>query len=211
MVTTGAAKDGRPSWLLQLLRRDAFPHRADNLRVVETHISWVILAGAYAYKFRKPVGFGFLDFSTRGKRRADCENEVRLNRRLCPDLYLGVVEVVARDRRVLLGGDGEPIEPAVRMRRPSRGCPACCPHSSSAVWPASGSSYLSPSASPRFTRRLPQAPGVDEHGSLQRVRGNWAENFVQTEPFVGRTISAAARDEVKLRTHRPAPRRSRVR
>src|SRR5688572_14333527 len=90
-------------WIDQLLRSEAFPHRADNMSMVETHISWVVLAGPIAYKFRKPVDFGFLDFSTVEKRRADCEDEVRLNSRLCPDLYLGVVDLVRRDGQVFLG------------------------------------------------------------------------------------------------------------
>ena len=77
--------------IAELLRPAAFPHPAPDPRVIETHISWVILAGAFVYKIRKPVNFGFLDFSMLEQRRADCEAEVRLNRRLCPDLYLGVV------------------------------------------------------------------------------------------------------------------------
>jgi hypothetical protein len=69
-----------------LLRPEAFNHPAQALRLIETHISWVILAGDYAYKLRKAVNFGFLDFSTPEQRRADCEAEVRLNRRLCGTL-----------------------------------------------------------------------------------------------------------------------------
>src|ERR1051326_8455373 len=100
-----------------LLRPEAYPHPARDPRLIETHISWVILAGEYAYKLRKPVDFGFLDFSNLDQRRADCEAEVRLNTRLCPDLYLGIVDVVERDGRLCIGGDGEPVEPAVWMKR----------------------------------------------------------------------------------------------
>src|SRR5262249_41374683 len=103
--------------LPELLRRDAYPHAASDVRLIETHISWVLLAGQYAYKLRKPVDFGFLDFASGDKRRADCEAEVELNRRLCPDLYLGVVDVVERDGRLFIGGRGRTLEPAVRMRR----------------------------------------------------------------------------------------------
>src|SRR6266508_1003679 len=74
--------------LSELLRPDAFTHRATDIQLHETHISWVILAGPYAYKIRKPVNFGFLDFSSPEQRLADCEAEISLNRRLCPDLYL---------------------------------------------------------------------------------------------------------------------------
>src|ERR687884_1812622 len=90
--------------LADLLRPEAFPHPARDVRLIETHISWVILAGEFAYKLRKPVNLGFLDFSTLEQRRADCEAEVLLNRRLCPDLYLGVVDVVERGGRLAIGG-----------------------------------------------------------------------------------------------------------
>src|SRR5436305_15250095 len=86
-----------PPLVAGLFRPEAFPHPAGDLELRETHISWVILAGTYAYKFKKPVNLGFLDFSTPEARRFDCEEEVRLNRRLCPDVYLGVVDVVEHD------------------------------------------------------------------------------------------------------------------
>ena len=63
-----------------LLRPDAYPHPAPAPRLIETHISWVILAGDYAYKLKKPLDLGFLDFSSLDKRRACCEAEIRLNR-----------------------------------------------------------------------------------------------------------------------------------
>jgi aminoglycoside phosphotransferase family enzyme len=100
-----------------LLRPEAFNQPAQDLRLIETHISWVILAGDYAYKLRKAVNFGFLDFSTPEQRRADCEAEVRLNRRLCPDLYIGIVGIVERCGRLFADDVGEPVETAVQMRR----------------------------------------------------------------------------------------------
>jgi len=113
--------------LSELLRPAAFPHATADMRLIETHISWVILAGPWAYKLRKPVDFGFLDFTTLARRRAACEAEIELNRRLCPDLYLGVVDVVERDGRLCMGGPGRPIEPAVKMRRLPEA--ACCQRS----------------------------------------------------------------------------------
>jgi aminoglycoside phosphotransferase family enzyme/predicted kinase len=85
---------------------------------VETHISWVFLTGSYAYKVKKPVDFGFLDFSTLGKRHHYCDEEVRCNRRFAPDLYLDVVTIaVADDGGINVGGSGEIVEYAVRMRQ----------------------------------------------------------------------------------------------
>ena len=101
----------------QLLREDAFPHAVDSLDLLETHISWVVLTGEYAYKIKKPVAMGFLDFSTREARRHFCEEELRLNRRLAPELYLDVVDVTERGGRLRVGGGGAVIDSAVRMRQ----------------------------------------------------------------------------------------------
>ena len=84
----------------------------DPVELRETHISWVFLAGAFAYKLKKPVNLGFIDLSTLERRAADCEAEVRLNRRLSPDMYLGVVDVVETQGRYSIGGEGRAIEPA---------------------------------------------------------------------------------------------------
>lgn len=97
----------------------AFPHPVDTVRVVETHLSTVLLAGEYAYKLKKPVDLGFADFSTLERRRAACDDEVRLNRRTAESIYLGVVPVTrgAGEIGLRLGGAGEAIDYAVHMRR----------------------------------------------------------------------------------------------
>jgi len=87
------------------------------VEMVETHISWVLLSGEYAYKIKKAVDFGFLDFSTLAQRRFYCHEELRLNRRLAPQLYLDVVPVCGSVAAPILGGTGEAIEYAVKMRR----------------------------------------------------------------------------------------------
>ncbi len=101
----------------QLLRGSAFPHPAAAPELRETHISWVILAGEYAYKIKKPVEFGFLDFSTAALRRHFCEEELRLNRRFAPELYLDVVPITRGDTGLRFGGPGPAVDYAVRMRR----------------------------------------------------------------------------------------------
>lgn len=103
--------------VLQLLREDAFEHPVTALELIETHISWVLLTGTYAYKIKKPVAMGFLDFSTPAARRHYCEQELRLNRRLAPSLYLDVVDVTERNGKPCIGGGGKVIDSAVRMRQ----------------------------------------------------------------------------------------------
>jgi aminoglycoside phosphotransferase family enzyme/gluconate kinase len=104
--------------LLEALRDpSAYPHPVGAVDVIETHISSVLLAGDYAYKIKKPVQFGFVDFSTLDRRRACCEEEIRLNRRTAPSLYLGVVPITRRQAGLRIGGEGSAVEYAVRMRR----------------------------------------------------------------------------------------------
>ncbi len=109
-------KDG--SRMVAALRNSAcYSHSARDLAVMETHISWVVLAGAYAYKIKKPVNMGFLDFSSLAARRYYCEEELRLNRRFAPDLYLEVVPITGEVDAPHVGGSGPVIEFAVKMRR----------------------------------------------------------------------------------------------
>jgi len=91
-----------------LLKPEAYPHPVANLQLLETHLSWVILTGPYAYKIKKPVAFGFVDFSTESLRAQACREELRLNRRLSPQRYLDLVAVVGPSH-------GPDLTKAVRM------------------------------------------------------------------------------------------------
>lgn len=96
----------------------AYPEPTSRVETVETHMSWVFLTDTRAYKLKKPVRYDYLDFSTPEARRHDCEEEVRLNRRLAPDVYLDVVPLVYDTTgRLRLGGAGEAADWLVRMRR----------------------------------------------------------------------------------------------
>ncbi len=101
----------------QLLRPSAFEHSCEDMALLETHISWVVLSGPFAYKIKKPVSFEFLDFSTLALRQHYCTREVELNRRFAPDLYLGVVPVTLHADGPRLDGDGAPVDYAVKMQR----------------------------------------------------------------------------------------------
>ena len=101
----------------RLMQPSLFAHPVENIRLVETHISWVILTGSFAYKIKKPVDLGFLDFSTLEKRHFYCEEEIRLNRRLAADYYLDVVPIRGSLEAPHWDGEGEVIEYAVKMRQ----------------------------------------------------------------------------------------------
>lgn len=104
--------------LIEALQNPAlYDHPVTGFRVIETHSSWVLLTGPMAYKIKKPVNLGFLDFSTLDKRQADCLEEIRLNRRLAENLYLDVLPITGTPTAPRLGGEGTAIEYAVRMRQ----------------------------------------------------------------------------------------------
>jgi len=100
-----------------LLDPSRFPHEVSELRVIETHIAWLILTGEFVYKIKKPVNFGFLDFTTLEQRKYFCEEEVRLNQRLSSETYLEVVSISGTLSHPLLDNSDEPIEFAVKSRQ----------------------------------------------------------------------------------------------
>jgi aminoglycoside phosphotransferase family enzyme len=101
-----------------LRRREAYPEKPYRVEVVETHMSWVFLTEQFVYKLKKPVRWDSLNFSTPELRRRNCEEEVRLNRRLTNDVYLGVIALTLGSGGALrLGGGGEPVDWLVHMRR----------------------------------------------------------------------------------------------
>jgi aminoglycoside phosphotransferase family enzyme/cytidylate kinase len=108
---------------ITLLQEDLLNAGALSVKLIETHISWILLTGMYAYKIKKPVNFGFLDFSTLNKRRFYCEEEVRLNSRFSSGIYVGAVPVIKQGGRIILpeenegGTEREVIDYAVKMRQ----------------------------------------------------------------------------------------------
>ena len=103
--------------ILAMQNPDLYDHPVDGFQVIETHISQVILTGDYAYKIKKPMDFGFLNFSTLDRRKHFCEEELRLNRRLADKLYLEVVPITGTPDNPILGGEGEAFEYAIKMRQ----------------------------------------------------------------------------------------------
>jgi len=101
----------------KLLGPSAYPFPVAAVRLIETHCAWVLLTGQFVFKIKKPVNFGFLDYSTLEKRRFYCEEEVRLNKRFAPEIYLDVVAVRGDSERPHIEGDGPVLEYAVRMRQ----------------------------------------------------------------------------------------------
>lgn len=162
---------------------------AERVERLETHISWVLLAGECAWKFKKPVNFGFLDFSTLERRRFFCEEELRLNRRLAPRLYLDVVPITGTVDEPGIGGEGTPIEYAVKMRRFSQ---------ESLLSRALPDGRLQSEHIDRLAREvavfhesIPPAAATSPYGSSEGVWAPLAENFRQLARVGGDASHAA--------------------
>jgi aminoglycoside phosphotransferase family enzyme/predicted kinase len=175
-----------------MLSREFYPHRPRKVELRQTHISWVFLAGDLVYKVKKPVDFGFLDYSTVRKRAYWCRREVELNRRLAPSVYVGVARITRRGGGYALGGSGAAADYAVVMRR----LPGECLLSSRLAAGAATLADIRRVARrvARFHSRIP--PAAKRNARLSVLRRNLEENFRQTEPFIGRTVSAGDYEEV---------------
>ena len=174
-----------------LLNPDTYPEKTGPITFCETHISYLYFTDTHVYKIKKPLSLGFLNFTTLEKRLFFCREEIRLNRRFCPDTYQDVIPVRAMGKVLLLGGKkGKIVEYAVRMKRLPKGRmldtllernDPSLPEEMESL-----ASYLA-----EVHRKAPLASKVAPSlCDLDSIRGNWAENFHQTEPFSGLTIPA---------------------
>jgi aminoglycoside phosphotransferase family enzyme/predicted kinase len=173
----------------------AYPHPASRVEVRHTHISVVFLAGDYAYKIKKPVELGFLDFSTPDKRRHFCEEEVRLNRRLAPRVYLGVVPVARSGPEVKMDGSGAVIEWAVKMERQAEAATLQSRLVRGEVGPEQMEALARKLA--RFHAGAAAGKHVSAFGRFATVARNCRENFEQAASQVGTTVSGPVYDRLR--------------
>jgi aminoglycoside phosphotransferase family enzyme/predicted kinase len=176
----------------------AYPHGVERVDIRHTHISVVFLAGIYVYKIKKPVDLGFLDFSTLEKRRHFCEEEVRLNRRLAPSVYLGVAPVTLTSGGVRMDGPGEPVEWAVKMER--------LPDEATLQRRLQRQEIDVPvmrSLAQRVASFHAGAEGgehISAFGRFDVVARNVRENFEQSAPQVGTTLSQTVFEKLRALT-----------
>jgi len=184
-----------PALVQALLNPRAYPEPSHHIELEQTQLSFAFLTGDYVYKVKKAVDFGFLDFTTLEKRRFFCEQEVVLNRRLCPDIYLGVVAITRQGRDIAIGGDGEVIEYAVKMRQLPR------ERMMDRLLPRG---QVTPGMVERVAGKVAdfhsRAEVIGEErgcGGLETVLVNTEENFVQTEKYIGVSIPENAYHAIK--------------
>jgi uncharacterized protein len=178
-----------------LLDPKAYPDFSSGIRLIQTGISLVFLTGDYVYKVKKPVNVGYLDYSTLEKRHFYCRREVELNRRLCPDAYLGVASISDDRGRIQIDGDGEVFEYAVKMRR--------LPQEKmlNVLLPANlvTAEMLTEVAKKMadFHKAAATSPAISRYGGLDIIKLDAAENFSETFKYIGQSISQEAYSKIK--------------
>lgn len=181
---------------------NAYPFPVEDVEVRQTHISAVFLVGEYVYKVKKPVNLGFLDFSTLERRYHFCHEEVRLNRRLAPEVYRGVVPIVRTPHGGLkVEADGPPIEWAVKMKRLPDHATLLAYLERDAIPPALVEKVAEHMAT--FHAQAERGPHIAASGRFEVVAGNARENFIQSQTHVGITVAAEvlARLQALTETH----------
>lgn len=171
-----------PERIEELRDPSIYPERPDSVEILQTHLSVVILAGESAYKFKKAIKLPFADFSSLEKRRFYCEEELRLNRRLCPEIYESVV-VLRRDEAgsLQLGGRGEIIDYSVKMLRMPGGRMMDVLLSENSV--ASKEIEAIARRVVAFHRVAERGPRVSASGDPEKLRDFALANFVETRGF----------------------------
>jgi len=187
-----------PELVQALLDPQVYPDDTPEVQLLQTQISYVFLAGDNVYKIKKPVDFGFLDYSTLEKRLHFCEKEIELNRRLCPDAYLGVVPVTTDGGRFTVDGKGKAVEYAVHMRRLPDDAMMDRLLVQNRVTPKMIEQVAEIMAG--FHRKAATGGEINEIGGINAVIKNTTENFEQTEPYIGTIIPTETYGRIKTYT-----------
>jgi aminoglycoside phosphotransferase family enzyme/predicted kinase len=159
-----------------------FPHPVEQFQVIETHISWVLLTGPFVYKIKKPMNFGFLDFTTLSSREHFCQQELKLNQRLTENLYLEVLPITGSAEAPQLGGEGETIEYALKMRQfPQDGLLSTLQAKGELT-----TAHIDDMARQiaEFHEKAPRVLSENELGSPESVMAPVTQNFEQILPFL---------------------------
>ena len=191
-------KPSFPPLVQSLLSPEAYPENPREIKLVQTQMSFVFLTGEYAYKVKKPVNFGFLDFSDLDKRCFYCHQEIVLNKRLCAEVYLKVAEIVRRGDKFFTWGEGELVEYAVKMRQLPQDRTMDKLLQSDQVTMEMIERVAEKLV--RFHHIAETSSNIATFGKLDVIRRNTDENFAQTKKYIGRSISAKQYDLIKRYT-----------
>jgi uncharacterized protein len=170
------------------------------VRLLQTHTSWVFLTGSFAYKVKKPVNFGFLDYTTLSARRFFCNEEFRMNQSLSPDIYIEVQPIVEARGRLKLGGRGRVIDYCLKMKE----LPQAWIMTEQLRQGHVTFDHIDQIAGSiaAFHDRAERGREVAQYGSSEIIKLNWDENFAQTLEFRSKTITHNAFDRIKAGVER---------
>ncbi len=185
-----------PALIQQMMQPEFYPHPVQTpVQLIQTHVSYVLLTGDYAYKLKKPVNFGFLDYSTLEKRQHFCREELRLNQRCAPELYLEVLPITESGDRFQLNGSGAPADYTLKMQQfPQEGLLANL-HRQGKLTEALLQELAKTIA--QFHAKISTSDYIRGFGEPARVREAIDENFQQTEQYVGRSQTQTQFDETR--------------
>jgi len=182
-----------------LLNPKIYPDLPKEVKFIETHISLLFLTGNHVYKVKKPVDFGFLDFTTLEKRRYFCEQEVNLNRRLSPDIYLGVVKITHDQGLILLEGKGEVVEYAVKMKQISEELLMNKLLEKNGVNPKMIEALSEKLV--HFYSTAETSDYIKSFAKPERIKQDTDENFDQTQKYIDVVVSKDVYSEIQNRTN----------
>ncbi len=188
-----------PDMIQALLKPEAYSEATESVKLEQTQMSLVFLTDNYAYKIKKPVNLGYLDYTTLENRLFFCKKEVDLNQRLCPDTYLGVVTVNSQQGNLSIGGSGDVVEYAVKMHR--------LPRELMMNTLLEGNNLTTEMISRLaakltvFHRQAETNEEISTFGSIDAINQNTQENFSQTEKYTGNTISSHQYNQIQKYCH----------
>jgi len=189
-----------PAYVRALLNPEIYAEKPLKVELIQTQMSFIFLTGQYAYKTKKAVNLGYLDYTTLEKRQYFCGQEVELNRRLCPSAYLGVVPVTQSGPAITIGGKGETIEYAVKMKQLPRDRTMDVLLPQSLV--TTEMLQLVAGIVADFHRRAATSATISSFGSPQMIKTNTDENFSQTKKYIGGIIPRRTYDFIMDYTNR---------
>ncbi len=188
-----------PPLIQQMLQSGFYPHSViEPIQLIQTHISYVLLTGDYVYKLKKPVNFGFLDFSTPDKRQHFCHEELRLNQRGAPELYLEVLPIAQAEKQYQLGGAGQPVEYALKIRQFPQEALFISMFEQGHLGEANLEELGRVLA--QYHAKAETSARIRSFGEVPQVRAALDENYEQTEKYIGSQQTQPQFDETKQYT-----------
>lgn len=183
----------------EMVKHSAYPDKPEKIELIQTHISFIFITSNYVYKVKKPVNFGFLDFSTLEKRLFYCKQELMLNKRLSEDIYLDVVPITDEGDKLIVGGKGKIVDYAVKMKKIPMNKVMKKLLLENQITNEMINDFAKKIAN--FHKIAKNSEKIDEFGKISLIKNNTDENFVQTEKYIGKSITKESFEQIIIYTN----------